>query len=413
MKLSETFTTTKPAAGRPESVNADLLQRGGFIDQTAAGIYSFLPLGLRVLNRIADSVRREMNQLQAQELWLPVMHPKSAWQQTGRWEAFNALYRLQDSSKKEFALGPTHEEIITPLARRQMTSYRDFPQAVYQIQTKFRDEPRPRGGLLRGREFLMKDMYSFHLDAADLDRFYQQAIAAYQATFAALGLETQVVEASGGDFTQDFSHEFQVFCEAGEDTVLYCAKGDFAQNKEIAQVKAGEKCPVCGSPIRQTNGIEVGNIFKLGDRFSRAVGFSVNATKGEEVFPVMGCYGIGISRLMAAIVEVCHDEHGIIWPASVAPAQVHLLSLGDDRGVVKAADQLYQQLQAAGVEVIYDDRSETAGVKFSDADLIGAPVRLTVSAKTLEQQAVEQKARGAAATKLVPLAEIVASLATT
>ena len=410
MKLSQTFTNTHPATGQPESLNADLLQRGSYIDQTGAGIYSYLPLGLRVLTKISDVVREGMNGLGAQEVSLPVLHPKAAWEQTARWESFDALYRLQDSSKKDFALGPTHEEIITPIARRQMTSYRNFPQAAYQIQTKFRDEPRPRAGLLRGREFLMKDMYSFHLDPADLDRFYQRAIKAYQAVFVAVGLEARVVEASGGDFTKEYSHEFQAFCPTGEDTVFFCSECDFAQNKEIAKVKAGDKCPSCGGVVEETRAIEVGNIFRLGDRFSQAVDFQVSLADGKRVHPIMGCYGIGISRLMGAVAEILHDERGLIWPSRIAPAQVHLLTLGEDGRVRATGDKLYKELLGVGIEAIYDDRDTSPGSKFTDADLIGVPLRMTVSPKTLEQDSVELKPRSAEGVEIVRLSEAVSRL---
>ncbi|HVE80704.1 MAG TPA: aminoacyl--tRNA ligase-related protein [Candidatus Dormibacteraeota bacterium] len=407
MKLSQTFgRTLKIASGESESANYQLLVRGGFIQQVGAGVYTYLPLGLKVLNKIADLVRSDMDKLGASEILMPVLHPKNLWQKTGRWDKFDALYRLKDNGGREMALGPTHEETVTPLAQAYLNSYKDLPAAVYQIQTKFRDEPRAKGGLLRGREFLMKDLYSFHADSKDLDNYYELVKKAYQTAFHNLGLAVRVVESTGGAFSK-YSHEFQVFHQSGEDTVLYCEDCDFAQNNEIAKVKAGDACPECKKKeaIKQTNAIEVGNTFKLGDRFSRDFGFSYTDQNGKQHHPVMGCYGIGISRAMGAIVEVYNDEKGILWPRNVAPADIHLICLGDDQKVKAAADKLYQDLQDNGNDVIYDDRLESAGIKFTDADLIGCPVRLTVSPKTLEHESAELKFRNIDKAKLIPLAE--------
>ncbi len=408
MRLSKNFgTTLKTNSGDGDSFNYRLLVRGGFIQQVSAGVYSYLPLGLKVINRISQVVREEMNALGASELSLPSLQPKAPWQQTGRWTSFDVLYRLQDSAKREHALGPSHEEVITPLAQSFINSYKDLPAAAYQIQTKFRDELRPKSGLMRGREFLMKDLYSFHADAGDLDKYYETVKTAYAKVYHRLGLAAKLTEASGGAFTK-YSHEYQVFTEAGEDTVYYCDHCDFAQNDEIATVKAGDACPSCKKgEIKSAKAAEVGNIFKLGDRFSKAFEFNYTAADGKSHHPVMGCYGIGISRIMGVLVEVHHDENGIVWPAEAAPADVHIVSIGADRddSVANAADKLYDDLIKNGYEVIYDDRDATAGAKFADADLIGCPIRLTVSPKTLSEGSAELKYRHSEKAELITLAK--------
>lgn len=409
MKLSQLFSTTKKTqAGDGDSINYQLLSRAGFINQVAAGVYSYLPLGLLVLNRVAQIVREEMLAIGASEVQLPVLQPRSLWDATGRWDSFDVLYRLKDGSKRDHVLGPSHEEIITPLAREIIQSYRDLPRAAFQIQTKFRDELRPKSGLMRGREFLMKDLYSFHLGADDLDDYYQRVQKAYATIYQRLGLDARLVEASGGTFSK-YSHEYQVFIPAGEDTIYYCGQCDFAQNDEIAKVKEGDKCPECGhGQIKQTRGAEVGNIFKLGDRFTKAFDLQVTDDKGQRHYPVMGCYGIGVSRIVGVLVEAHHDDKGIIWPESVAPAQVHLVVLGDESA--KAANQLYDDLIKAGVSVLYDDRPVSAGAKFADADLIGIPARLTISPKTLVQDSVELKARTKKEPELIKLSRVVGQL---
>ena len=406
MRLSQSFgTTLKTTIGDGESANFRLLVRGGFIQQVAAGVYSYLPLGLRVINNISQIVREEMNAIGASELSMPVLQPKQPWALTGRWSSFDVIYRLKDSAKREHVLGPTHEEVITPLAQTFINSYKDLPAAAYQIQTKFRDELRPKGGLLRGREFLMKDLYSFHADVADLDNYYETVKSAYAKIYQRLELDAKLTAASGGAFTK-YSHEYQVFTAAGEDTVFYCDRCQFAQNDEIAEVKAGDQCPECRQgKIKSHKAAEVGNIFKLGDRFTKAFDFTFTAADGKTHHPVMGCYGIGISRIMGVIAEVYHDDHGIVWPAAVAPAAVHMVSIGADKdpAVTAAADKLYEDLISGGHSVIYDDRDLTAGSKFADADLIGCPTRLTISPKTLAQHSVERKRRDGTKVELIAL----------
>lgn len=410
MRQSQLFgTTIREVPSDEVSVNAQLLIRAGFIEKLMAGVYSFLPLGLRVLQNIGRIVREEMNAIDGQEILLPALHPKELWEQTGRWKdpGREVMFQLTGRGDREYGLGWTHEEVITPLVKRYVTSYKDLPLALYQIQTKFRDEPRAKSGLLRGREFQMKDLYSFHLSEADLDAYYDTVRGAYQKIFKRLGLKALVVEASGGAFSK-YSHEFQVPTPAGEDIVMRCEQCDFAQNREIAKVEVGGKCPECGKAVRAERAIEVGNIFKLKTRFTQAFHLTVKDPQGHDQLLLMGCYGLGLGRSLGAIVEVHHDGRGIIWPATVAPYGVHLLALQDDKKVYAAADKLYAALQKAQQEVLYDDRAaRTAGEKFADADLIGIPLRLVVSEKTLAADSVEIKRRDKKEVKLVKIKEAV------
>lgn len=379
-----------------ESASARLLIRGGFVDKLASGVYSYLPLGLRVLKKIEGIVRDEMNALGAHELLMPVLHPKENWVKTGRWDTLEVLFKISGRDKKEYALGPTHEEIISPLASRAIFSYKDLPLGLYQIQTKFRDEARAKSGILRGREFLMKDLYSFHADMEDLNEYYLKASKSYMKIFKRLGVSAVLTEASGGSFSK-FSHEFQVFLENGEDEVVYCKKCGFAQNKEINNSKTGDPCPSCGSIIEKKNATEVGNIFRLGTKYSKPFGLMYKDKTGKDREVVMGCYGIGISRLMGVLAELSHDDDGLMWPLSVAPYDVHLIELnGSD------ARKKYKELTAAGADVLYDDRPISAGEKFAESDAIGIPVRLVVSKKTKGK--VEFKKRSEKNAKLVDVA---------
>lgn len=407
MRLSQSFT--KPLRSAPkdaDSANARLLTQGGFIDQLAAGIYSFLPLGWRVYRKIEQIIREEMDAIGGQELNLPALHPAAPWKASGRWDDADVrevMYQFQDQSGKDYALGWTHEEVIAAVGTHHINSYKDLPLAVYQIQTKFRNEPRAKSGLLRGREFMMKDLYSFHADEADLERFYDEVKAAYLKIYQRLGLDAWVVEASGGAFTK-YSHEFQVFADAGEDTVYYTEDRKFAQNAEIFDKAKAPK------GVKQTAAIEVGNIFKLGTRFPEAAKLTFLDKDGKRQTPIMASYGIGPSRVMGTIVEVSHDDHGIIWPEAVAPFAVHLVRLGEDEAVVKAADKLYADLGKAGVEVLYDDRAESAGIKFNDADLLGIPTRVTISQSTTAQEQCELKHRTADKVEHIPLNKAVSKL---
>jgi len=408
MRQSKLFTKTIKQAPKDEiSFNAKTLIKAGFIDKSSAGIYSFLPLGLRVHNKICDIVREEMNVIGGQEILMPALTPKKVWQKTNRWDSFDVLFKIIGNNKKEYALGATHEEIVTPLVQKHTFSYKELPVSVYQIQTKFRDELRAKAGLIRGREFSMKDLYSFHVDKKDLDKFYEITKDAYFKIFNRCGLSeiTYLTYSSGGDFSK-FSHEFQTLAENGEDTIYICDDCKIAVNQEI--IDEQKVCPNCkNKDLRKEKAIEVGNIFKLGSRFSKAFDFFYTDKKGQKHDVEMGCYGIGPSRIVGTIVEIHHDDKGIIWPESIAPYQVHLLDLG----VKKTSEDIYNKLLKNKVEVFYDDRDDkSAGEKFADADLIGIPYRLVVSEKTLEQDSVEFKKRDSQGTKLVKIEKIVEQL---
>ncbi|AOQ23724.1 Proline--tRNA ligase [Moorella thermoacetica] len=544
MRASELLAPTlRETPAEAEIVSHQLLLRGGFIRKAAAGIYTYLPLGRRVLAKIEQIIREEMDRAGGQEVVLPIIQPAELWQESGRWEVYGEeMFRLQDRHRRQFCLGPTHEEIITALVRSEVTSYKQLPLLLYQIQNKYRDERRPRFGLLRGREFIMKDLYSFDLDQKGLNQSYQKMYQAYSNVFRRCGLDFRPVQADSGAIGGNYSHEFMALATAGEALLVYCRECDYAANVEIAvakalpmiatenpaplkevatpgqktvaeictflevtpdrliktlfyeadgqliaalvrgdrelnevklqnhlgcrhllladpervrkatgapvgfvgpvglqgiplyadleipylvngvaganregyhlvnvnpgrdfnptavvdirQVEAGEPCPQCGAPLAQARGIEVGQVFQLGTKYSSALGANYTDARGQEHPIVMGCYGIGVSRTMAAIVEQCHDDQGIIWPLSVAPYQVVIIpaSLKDD-GQRQVAEGLYRELAAAGVEVVYDDRDERAGLKFVEADLIGYPLRITVGKRTITSGTVDVKWR--------------------
>lgn len=398
--------TAKNVAADSESINAKLLVQAGFVDQEMAGVYTWLPLGLVVLRKIEDIVREEMNALGASEIFMPSLQPKEYWDATNRWEGVDVLFKLKSQTGKDYALGCTHEEVVTPLIKKFVQSYKDLPLAVYQINTKFRDELRAKSGVLRGREFRMKDMYSFHTTQEDLSAFYQRALKAYVRAYSRCGLQVKVVQASGGVFTQNLSHEFQALTDAGEDVLIACEKCEFGENTEIATKSEGEACPNCGATLVKTKGIEVGNIFDLGTKYSDAFELDFTGEDGTRKRVLMGCYGIGTSRLVGSIVEASHDDKGMIWPKSVAPALVHLVRLGTEPETITAGDALYEELRAAGVSVFYDDRDASAGAKFGDADLMGMPLRLTISKRMIAEEAIEWKARTEAEATKVTRAEV-------
>lgn len=404
MYYSQLFgKTEKTAPHDADSTNARLLTQAGFVNQLAAGVYSYLPLGWRVLRKIQEIVREEMDAIGGQEIYMPALIPKSSWAKTGRWDKIDVLFKLKSRGGKELALGSTHEEVVTPLVKQYVHSYKDLPLAVYQIQDKFRDEPRAKSGLLRGREFSMKDLYSFHLTEKDFKQYYEKAKKAYLKIFKRCGLDAIVVEASGGEFSKH-SHEFQVLTPNGEDIIFHCKCG-WAQNNEIAKVKDGDKCPGCKKgKVKKDKSIEVGNIFPLKTRFSDAFGFKVPGPNGKPADVLMGCYGIGPSRVLGSVVEVHNDKFGIVWPKEVAPFDVHLVEIaGKDKKVKSAALSVYEKLTSDGVEVLYDDRDVSPGEKFADADLIGIPLRLVVSERSLKQDSVELKLRSEKKERLVKL----------
>lgn len=414
MRLSHNLFKTRKEAPKDEvSTNAELLIRAGFIDKLMAGVYTFLPLGLKTLRRVEGIVREEMDAVGGREILMPALQPKANWEATGRWKTLDALFKFTgEQSKIEFALGPTHEEIVTPLAGRATLSYRDLPAYLYQIQTKFRDEPRAKSGLLRGREFVMKDLYSFHADEADLDAYYETVSASYDKIFARLGLgdRTYRTYASGGTFSK-YSHEFQTVAEAGEDTIYICDVCRIAVNEEI--IGEQNSCPSCGSKaLRSEKAIEVGNIFKLKTKYSSAFNLKYRDQEGKEQDVMMGCYGIGPSRLVGTIAEVYHDERGLIWPEAVAPAQVHLVALGSEGSAgFEAAERVYKMLTKAGIETVYDDRvGVTAGEKFADADLIGLPWRVVASDRLSGTGSIETKRRNETSAAIIPETELVAAV---
>jgi len=565
MRFSKLFgKTLRQAPAEAENISHQLLLRAGMIAQEAAGIYSYLPSGWRVLRKIENIIRDEMDKAGGQELMLPILQPFELWQQSGRYVSFGqTMFTLTDRKEHKLVLGPTHEEIIADLARRYVQSYRDLPLLVYQIQAKFRDEPRPRGGLLRVREFIMKDLYSFDADEAGLDESYRKMSQAYQNIYARCGLSTSMVEADSGAIGGKESHEFMVISETGEDEMVFCPHCGYSANVEKAQISKtviatlnevkekqplpleeiatteqktieevanflgvpqeqtlkavfyiadgefvfvvirgdlevnetklkntlkcnelriaaesevaeagivagfaspigikgvkvvaddsitlgsnfiagankagyhfrnvnyprdfqadiiadialahqGDKCPECGGKLSSARGIEVGHIFKLGTFISEKLGASFLGQDGVSRPAVMGCYGIGLGRLLAAIVEQNHDDNGIIWPLSVAPYQVYLCPLHlDNPAVASAAEKVYQELENAGIEVLFDDRDESPGVKFNDVDLLGIPLRLTLSPRTLQSQSIEAKWRTKKETRLLPLENLVAEV---
>ena len=565
MRFSKLFgKTLRQAPAEAENISHQLLLRAGMIAQEAAGIYSYLPSGWRVLRKIENIIRDEMDKAGGQELMLPILQPFELWQQSGRYVSFGqTMFTLTDRKEHKLVLGPTHEEIIADLARRYVQSYRDLPLLVYQIQAKFRDEPRPRGGLLRVREFIMKDLYSFDADEAGLDESYRKMSQAYQNIYARCGLSTSMVEADSGAIGGKESHEFMVISETGEDEMVFCPHCGYSANVEKAQISKtviatlnevkekqplpleeiatteqktieevanflgvpqeqtlkavfyiadgefvfvvirgdlevnetklkntlkcnelriaaesevaeagivagfaspigikgvkvvaddsitlgsnfiagankagyhfrnvnyprdfqadiiadialahqGDKCPECGGKLSSARGIEVGHIFKLGTFISEKLGASFLGQDGVSRPAVMGCYGIGLGRLLAAIVEQNHDDNGIIWPLSVAPYQVYLCPLHmDNPEVASAAEKVYQELENAGIEVLFDDRDESPGVKFNDVDLLGIPLRLTLSPRTLQSQSIEAKWRTKKETRLLPLENLVAEV---
>lgn len=393
MRQTKLFTKTIKNSPKDEvSLNAQLLIRAGFVDKLMAGAFTYLPLGLLTLRKIQNIIREEINTIDGQEILMPALSPKENWQKTGRWENFDALFHLKGSGDRDYALCATHEEIVTPLVKQFVKSYKDLPVAVYQIQDKFRDEARAKSGLLRGREFCMKDLYSFHADEKSLDEYYEKVKTAYSKIFQRCGLDAHLVEASGGSFSK-LSHEYQVFAENGEDTIRYCQKCSWAQNIEICKIPVGGKCPVCGSEIYETKGIEVGNIFKLYTKYSKPFNFTYTDKDGQIKDIIMGCYGIGPSRVLGTVVEIFHDDKGIIWPQSIAPFQLHLLALGENENVYKTTEAIYKKL-ISEFEVLYDDRKEVSnGEKLNDSDLIGLPIRIIISEKTIKADSVEVKFR--------------------
>ncbi len=409
MRYSQLFAKTlRQAPKEADTVNHRLLTQAGFVDQVMAGVYNYLPLGLRVLRKIEAIVREEMNQVGGQEVLMAMLTPKAIWEQTGAWDKVDVLFKIQSRTEKEYALGYSQEEVVTPLVMSRTPSYKDLPVSAYQIHWKFRDELRAKSGIMRGREFFMKDMYSFHENQEDFLRFYEIVKQAYLRIYARLGLTAKVTEASGGAFSEKISYEFMVLTDAGEDDILYCEECDFCVNTEIAKVKEGDQCPKCDKGmLKLAKASEVGNVFDLGQKFGKDFDLGFADKDGNKQYPFMGCYGLGISRVMGVIVEKFNDDKGILWPKSVAPFQVHLIGLDlDDPEVKNRAEEIYDQLQDRNIEVLYDNRIDLgAGEKFKDADLIGIPYRAIISKKTGDQ--IELKARQESESELIDLDKLI------
>lgn len=397
MKRSQLFIKTRKDAPADETAkNAQLLIRAGFVAKDMAGVYTFLPLGLKVLNNIATIIREEMNAIDGQEILMPALQVKERYELTDRWsdEVVDNWFKTKLANGTELGLGFSHEENLVPILKNFLNSYKDLPVAVYQIQNKFRNELRSKSGIMRGREFLMKDLYSFAISQEQHDAYYERAQQAYTNVFDRVGLgdRTFMTFASGGSFSK-YSHEYQTLSEAGEDIIYLSREKNIAINKEVYTDEVLAELELKREDLEEVKAIEVGNIFSLGTKFSGPFDLSVPDENGELQTLVMGCYGIGVSRLMGTVAELMSDEKGLVWPAGIAPAKVYLARLGEDEAVVKAADELYAELQAKGVEVLYDDRDVRPGEKFADADLMGIPYRVVVSAKTIEQSKVELKSR--------------------
>ncbi len=391
------LATIKETPADAELISHKLMLRAGMIRKLSSGLYSWLPLGLRVLKKVENIVREEMNRAQAQELLMPTLVPAELWKESKRWEQYGKeLLRITDRHHREFCYGPTHEEVITDIARHVLHSYKQLPINLYQIQTKFRDEIRPRFGVMRAREFLMKDSYSFHLTEDCLQKTYDLMYQTYSRIFTRLGLTFRAVIADTGAMGGNMSQEFQVIAESGEDRIAHSDTSNFAANVEmIGDLKEGDPSPDGKGKLKFARGIEVGQIFKLGDKYSKSMNATVLNEQGKAIPMLMGCYGIGISRTVAAAIEQHHDDKGIIWPGALAPFQIAIVPIAMNKSerVKIAAESLYQKLINAGYEVLFDDRDERPGVMFANMELIGIPHRLVVSQKGLDNGTIEYKSR--------------------
>ncbi len=410
MRLTRYFLPVlKEAPAEAEIVSHRLMLRAGMIQQLAAGIYNWLPLGFRVLKKVERIVREEMDRAGAIEILMPTIQPADLWIESGRYDAYGPeMLRILDRHERPMLYGPTNEENVTDIFRRHVKSYRQLPLNLYHIQWKFRDEIRPRFGVMRGREFLMKDAYSFDLDTAGARRSYRTMFVAYLRAFRRMGLTAIPMQAESGPIGGNMSHEFQILAQTGESRVFYdraFEEIDFtAPDLDIERLEAlyaatddkhdPKSCPLPEERLRSGRGIEVGHIFYFGTKYSKPMGATVTGPDGREIEVEMGSYGIGVSRLVGAIIEAYHDEQGITWPEPVAPFRIGLVSLRpDDAACAAMADSLYERFLAAGVEVLYDDRDERAGVKFATMDLIGLPFQVTVGPRGVKEGRVELKER--------------------
>jgi prolyl-tRNA synthetase len=397
MRLTQLFTKTSKTVPADETAkNARLLIQAGFVHKAMAGVYAYTPLGLRVLEHIKTIVREEMNAVQGQELIMTNLQPREHWETTGRWddEVVDVWFKTKLKDDTEVGLAWSHEEAIIEMMRQYVTSYKDLPISVYQFQTKLRNELRAKAGIMRGREFVMKDMYSMCTDVAQHDAYYDSVKDAYMRVYDRVGIgqDTYVTYASGGAFTK-FSHEFQTVCDAGEDVIYLHRSKNIAINEEVLDDENLANLGITRDELEEVKSSEVGNIFNFGTDKSEQMNFSFTDSEGKRQFVHLGSYGIGITRLMGVIVEKFADEHGIVWPEAIAPAQIYLARIGEDEAVVKEADRLYEALTSAGALVLYDDRDARAGEKFADADLMGIPYRVVISPKLVAGGQIEIKAR--------------------
>ena len=411
MRQSQLFTKTRKEAPADEvSKNAELLIRAGYIQKEMAGVYDYLPLGLRVINKIKKIVSEEMEKIGSEEILLSTIQNKEIWETTDRWsdEKVDVWFKSELKNGNEIGFGWSHEEPITEMMKSHVGSYQDLPRYVHQFQNKLRNEVRAKSGIMRCREFIMKDMYSYETSEDRHMDFYNKAMEAYKNVFQRVGLGdiTFVTSASGGFFTDKFSHEFQTICQAGEDNIYVSKDKKNALNEEIWNDQTLEKMGFQKSDFEIQKAAEVGNIFTFGTKKCEELGLYFTDKDGNKKPVYLGSYGIGISRLMGVLVEIFADQKGIVWPKEVSPFAVHLVRLGDSEEIVKFADQTYADLQKASVEVLYDDRNLRAGEKFADSDLIGIPVRLVVSEKTMAENKIELKLRSEEKSELMTLSEI-------
>ena len=413
IRLSQLFTkTSKNVPADETSKNAQLLIQAGYVHKEMAGVYAYLPLGLRVLENIKRIVREEMNAIRSNELIMTSLQRQEVWEKTGRWseEVVDVWFKTKLQDDTVLGLGWSHEEPIVEMLKNHMQSYKDLPISLYQFQTKMRNELRAKSGIMRGREFVMKDMYSFHASAEDLEAYYNETIEAYKRVYERLGIadETYVTFASGGAFTK-FSHEFQTICDAGED-IIYLHRGkNIAINEEVID-DAVKELDIARDELEKVKTAEVGNIFNFGSQKTDDMNLKFTDKDGQLASVYMGSYGIGITRVMGVIVEKFADEKGIVWPRAVAPAQVYLARLGEEAEIVAKADELESVLTAAGIEVLYDDRDERPGKKFADAELLGIPYRVVVSSKTISAAGCELKARTSEIVEQISVEDLVKKL---
>ncbi|HEY4505190.1 MAG TPA: aminoacyl--tRNA ligase-related protein [Candidatus Paceibacterota bacterium] len=405
MKQSQLFTKTRKEAPSDEvSKNAQLLIKAGFIHKEMAGVYDYLPLGLRVINNLRKIIREEMEAIGSEEVSLSTLQDPEIWKATDRWsdEKVDVWFKTKLKNDTELGLGCTHEEPMVRMMKDHISSYRDLPRYTHQFQTKFRNELRSKSGIMRGREFLMKDMYSFNRNQKELDAFYEKAIRAYKNVYNRVGIgdKTYLTFASGGMFSK-FSHEFQTICDAGEDHIFIDKEKSLAVNDEVMQNDILQGLGLKKETLVEAKSIEVGNIFKYGTRYTTELGLNFKEENGKESTVVLGAYGIGLGRLMGTIVELLSDDKGMVWPKEVAPFVVHLVRLGVNEAVVSFTDNLYADLRKRGIPVLYDDRDIRPGEKFADSDLIGIPVRFVVSDKTVAENKVEVKMRTSADSELM------------